>query len=226
MKFGFGVMVNDVQRLDMVFAKSEITEDIPAFFVKAPESATKGLNILLNEIEKSGCEIAILCHSDMYFRAKWLETIEEQIKELPEDWVVAGVIGKDLLGRISGKLHDMRIPQHFDTSDIHYFPQEASCFDECVIIVNLKKEFRFLEEMEGFDLYGSLCVLQAIEMGGSAWILDAFCEHYCMRPFTWIPDELFRSNFKWLYDKYYKIGRIDSTALGVPPEIAEMEEQK
>ena len=114
----------------------------------------------------------------------------------------------------------MRIPQHFNTIDRHTFPQPASCFDECVIIVNMKSGFRFNESFEGFDLYGTLCVLQARDMGGSAWIIDAFCEHFCMRPFSWEPDELFRKNFKWLYEKYAHVARVDSTAVGVVREIA------
>jgi len=222
MKIAFGVMVNDFVRLDMVFRKSEIANDVPAHFVKCPEYATKGLNTLLDVIyEEDDADVAILCHADMFFHAPWLETVKERLLELPEDWVIAGVIGKDLLGRISGKLHDMRLPQHFDTSDIHDFPQAACCFDECVLIIKMQKKFRFLEEMKGFDLYGTLCVLQAWEMGGSAWIIDAFCEHYCMRPFTWSPDQLFIDNFKWMYDKFYRLGRVDSTAIGVPEELSD-----
>lgn len=221
MKISFGVMVNDIQRLDMVFCKSEIGNDVPAYFVKEPESATKGLNILLDIIEKDRSDIAVLCHADMYFRAQWIEQVKDQTSKLPESWVIAGVIGKDLLGRISGRMHDMRIPQHFDTSDIHDFPQQACCFDECVLIINMKKKFRFLEQMEGFDLYGTLCVLQALEQGGTSWVIDAFCEHYCMRPFSWLPDETFKSNFKWIWDKYSEFGRIDSTAIGVPEDSSE-----
>lgn len=221
MKIGFGVMVNDIQRLDMVFRKSKIDNSVPAYYVKEPESATKGLNILLDLIEKNDSDIAVLCHADMYFQSEWIETMKLQIKKLPETWVVAGVIGKDLMGRIAGRMHDRRIPQYFDTGDIHDFPQEACCFDECVLIFNVKKKFRFIEEMKGFDLYGTLAVLQTWEMGGTAWVIDAFCDHYCMRPFSWSPDDLFKLNFKWLYEKYHRIGRIDSTAIGVPEELSE-----
>lgn len=216
MKLSFGVLVNDIRRLDMVFSKSEIDNSIEAYYIKEPESATKGLNKLIDIIQDNGSDVAILAHQDMFFRSEWVGVVEEKLGELPEDWIVAGVIGKDLFGRIAGKLHDMRVPQFFDTSDIHDFPQQACCFDECVIFVNLKKQFRFREDLDGFDLYGTLCVLQAIEMGGTAWIIDAFCEHYCMRPFSWFPDEKFKSSWKWLYDEYRNIGRLDSTALGVP----------
>jgi hypothetical protein len=137
---------------------------------------------------------------------------------LPESWTVAGIIGKDEQGRICGNLHDMRVPLHFNTDDIHTFPYPASCFDECCIIVNLKSGFRFQEWMDGFDLYGTLAVLQAWDAGGTAWVIDAFAEHYCMRPFTWRPDELFCKNFKELHDRFKTAKRVDSTAIGLPME--------
>ena len=38
--------------------------------------------------------------------------------------------------------------------------------------------------------------VQAEGMGGTAWIIDAYAEHFCMRPFTWVPDIEFQKNFK------------------------------
>lgn len=215
----FGVMVNDFQRLDMVLRQSEITEQL--HYVKEPESATKGLNKLLDIIEGGGSDVAALVHQDMYFRNGWIDQVQSQLSKLPDDWIVAGIIGKDSEGRICGKFRDMRIPLHFNTSNIHKFPHPVCCFDEAVILVNLKSGFRFDETMEGFDLYGTLCVLQAWEMGGSAWVIDAMAEHYCMRPFTWVPDDLFRKNYKWLWDRFSKIGRIDSTAMGMSLDESE-----
>jgi len=212
----FGVMVNDPLRFDMVLRQSEIKGDM--HFIQNPESATKGLNILLEKMEREQSEIGVLCHQDVYFRHGWMDQVKEQISKLPDSWIVVGVIGKDMEGRICGKYHDMRIPQHFNTSDLHQFPQLACCFDEAVIIVNLSKGFRFDETMDGFDLYGTLCVLQTWEIGGTAWIIDAFCEHYCMRPFSWVPDDMFIRNYKWLYDKFNTIYRLDSTALGESSE--------
>jgi hypothetical protein len=119
----------------------------------------------------------------------------------------------------------MRIPDHFNTSDIHSFPHEACCFDEAVIIVNMKKGFRFDESLTGFDLYGTLCVLQAWEKNQTAWVIDAFCEHYCMRPFTWHPDQLFIDNYKTLHDRFSRKWKLDSTALGLSPDAEERLEQ-
>lgn len=215
-KIAFGVMVNDPQRLDMVFGRSQL--EGKAHLVKEPESATKGLNKLLDMMEADGAEVGILCHQDMFFRNGWVEQLQGQIKLLPDSWVVCSPIGKDMEGRVCGKFHDMRIPDVFNTSGIHSFPHPACCFDECVIIVNMKKKFRFDEEMSGFDLYGTLCVLQAWESNQTAWVIDAFCEHYIMRKFSWFPEEGFQKNYKWLYDKYHHLGRVDSTAIGAIKE--------
>ena len=218
MKAAFGALVNDKQRLDMVLRQSEFPKDTICHVIKMPESATKGLNKLLDMIEGEGHDVAILVHQDMHFRSGWIDQVKEKLSELPESWIVAGIIGKDMQGSICGKVHDMRMPLHFNTSDIHTFPEEASCFDECVIIVNISKGFRFDEGLDGFHLYGTLCVLQAQEMGGTAWIIDAFCEHYCMRPFTWFPDEDFQKCFKWIYERFPDARRIDSTVLMVERE--------
>jgi len=212
----FGVLVNDIVRLDMVLRQSAIQGNM--HYIKDAESATKGLNKLLGIMEGEGATIAVLCHQDMYFRQGWLTQVREQLAKLPESWVVAGIVGKDMQGRICGKFHDTRIPQRFNTSNIHEFPQPACCLDECCIIVNLKKRFRFDETMDGFDLYGTLCVLQAWDMGGTAWVIDAFAEHYCLRPFSWFPDKKFKKNYKWLHNKYNKMMRIDSTAIGMPKD--------
>jgi hypothetical protein len=213
LKVSFGVMVNDRLRVQMVLQKSEIVGKM--HFVENPETATKGLNKLLAIIEADGADIAVLCHADMYFRHGWLAQMQEQIGKLPDSWIVAGIVGKDMNGLIAGQLHDMRVPLDINTKHIHTFPQPACCMDECCIIVNMAKGFRFDETMDGFDLYGTLCVLQTWERGGSAWILDCFAEHYCMRPFTWSPDDLFCKNYKWLFDRFAKV-RVDSTALGLP----------
>jgi len=214
-KFSFGVLVNDLARLDMVFRQSAIEGE--AHIITRPTSATSGLNKLLSIMEEEGADVAILAHQDMYFRQGWLDQVQDQITKLPDSWIVAGIIGKNMNGEIKGHFQDMRIPLHFDGSDL---PCAASCFDECCILVNLKKGFRFDEDLKGFDLYGTMAVCQAWEMGGSAWLIDAFAEHYCMRPFTWIPDHVFSESFKWLHKRFPDAPRIDTTVLGVPREAS------
>ncbi len=229
LKISFGVLTNHPARFDMALRQSEISGEIN--FVINPESATKGMNELLILMEAEGSDVAVLTHQDMSYRRPWLFQIREQLAKLPDSWIVAGIIGKDIKGRVCGVFQDMRIPTIFNTVDQHTFPQAASCFDECCILINLRKGFRFDETLDGFDLYGTLCVLQTWEMGGTAWIIDsgaigakiklsmgemkadiAFAQHHCTRSFNWFPDQKFRKNFKWLHERFKNM-YIDSTVL-------------
>lgn len=235
MKISFGCVTNDLNRMDIGLKLSEI--DGIVHYVERPDSATKGLNKLLEIIEDEGADVAVLTHHDMSYRRVWLPQVREQLELLPDSWITAGIIGKDMNGLMCGKFHDTRIPAIFQTGDIHKFPERASCFDECCILVNLKKGFRFDEGLEGFDLYGTLAVLQTWEMGGSAWIIDSgavaakimtpvgeivvditYAQHHCTRSFPWIPDERFAKNFMWLHERFPNAHMIDSTVLGVPDE--------
>jgi len=226
MKASFGCLVNDPLRLDMVLKQSKLPKDVKCHVLSNAESATKGLNKLLEKCEADGSDVAILVHQDMYFRQGWLEAVADQIRLLPESWVVCGPIGKDMEGLICGQFHDMRVPMDFNTKHLHEFPQPACCFDEAVIVINLAKHFRFDESLDGYDLYGTLAVLQAWEMGGTAWVIDAWCEHFCMRPFTWFPNKAYRRRYKKLYDRFAARWRVDSTAIQMSGDPDERKEQQ
>lgn len=207
-KIAFGCLVNSFMRLDMVLRKSQIG-GIPVYTITLADSATKGLNKLLDILAGKGMEIAVLTHQDMFYGPRFIDQMKRQIALLPDTWVVAGIIGKDEHGLVCGKFHDMRTPMHMRSD--HKFPAPCSCIDECCMIVNLKSGFRFDEALEGFDLYGTLAVLQAQEIG-TAWIIDCFAEHYCSRSWEWFPDEKFQESWRWLYERFPG-KKIDTTVL-------------
>lgn len=197
-EIAFGCMCNDPKRLDMILRNSAIGNE-KCFTIHDPDTATSGLNELLDTIDKSGASIGILTHQDMFYRKHWVEAVKKQIAILPEDWVIAGIVGKDETGELCGKFHDMSSPLWIMSE--HEFPVQCSCIDECTIIVNMKSGFRF-EPMEGFDLYGTYACLRANEIG-SSWIIDAWAEHYCTRFHSeWEPGETFMKMWKWLYDRF------------------------
>ena len=198
-KIAFGCMVNDRKRLDMILRNSEIGE-VPCYTIEQPDSAAKGLNKLLDVLEEKGAEIGILTHQDMYYREAWLPKLQAQLALLPENWVIAGIVGKDEKGELCGRFHDMSTPLWIVGPQ--KYPAAASCIDECVIIVNMKSGFRFDEALEGFDLYGTYAVLRAKELG-TAWIIDAWAEHYCARFHRgWEPNETFMDMWKFLYNRF------------------------
>lgn len=209
MRIAFACMVNDPRRLDMVLRKSEIG-DIPCYTIMNPESATKGLNKLLDIFERKEVEIGVLTHQDSYYRNGWVEQMQAQTSLLPDSWMVAGVVGKNNAGKVCGIVHDMRQPLFVGSHEP--LPTECCCLDECCMIVNMKSGFRFDETLEGFDLYGTLAVLQAQETGKSAWIINAPMEHYCMRSYEWEPNEKFKESWKWLYERFPG-RRLDSTVI-------------
>ena len=204
----FGCITNNIYRFNTVLRKSAVPGEI--YYNINPASATKGLNELLGLVEKD--DIMILAHQDMYFRPGWYQQMTEQLKKLPDDWEIAGLIGKDMEGELCGKIKDMRIVSPI-VSD-HEFPHEVCCLDECVLIV--KGDFRFDEGLDEFDLYGTLAVLQAWEHGKKAYAIDAPAEHYCMRSFEWFPDKDFERRYKWLYNRFPG-KKIDSTVFAREP---------
>jgi len=213
-KFVFGAMVNDHLRLKQILKNSALPENIKCNTIEDPDYATKGLNILLDRAENDGADVCVLTHQDMHYPVNWIQQAQNQIRKLPDDWVLAGIMGKALDGAFCGHLHDARIPYKFQTDDRHTFPCEAACFDELCILVNMKSGFRFDEWLEGFDLYGTLGPLQVRSDGKKVWIIDAFATHYCMRSFDWHPDKMFADNFKKIYNKYSDL-IVDSTVFGV-----------
>jgi len=209
----FGCMVNDAYRFNTVLRKSAIPGEV--HYIINPESATRGLNKLLEMVNPE--DIIVLAHQDVYFRNGWYNQMYNQMRKLPDDWGVAGVVGKDLDGNICGKIRDMRIVEPI-TSD-HDLPHEVGCLDECVLIV--RGSFRFDEGLDGFDLYGTLAVLQSWKEGKKAYVIDAPCEHYCMRPFTWHPGKDFERRYKYLL-KTYPGMPIDSTVFYKKPNNEEV----
>lgn len=208
-KIAFGCMINNIKRFDLILKGSSI-EGSPCFTIYDPETATKGLNTLLDTIEKSGAEIGVLTHQDMFYQHQWLPAVKDQLSKLPSDWVIAGIVGKDEKGKLCGNFHDMSSPLWIVSG--HEFPVKCSCIDECTIIVNMKSGFRFDEALLGFDLYGTYACLRANEIG-SAWIIDAWAEHYCTRFFgQWEPGPVFMDVWKWLYDRFPG-KRLESTVL-------------
>ena len=193
-----GCIYNDSHILNRVLSRS-ILENVTIFAKRDSESAAKGLNEVLNNIEEKGGNIAILAHQDMFFPSGWQRRLMENVSALPGSWIVAGVYGIDKNGMHCGSIYDRRVPGLVRTQ--HEFPVEAMALDECCILVNMKSGFRFDEGLEGFHLYGTYAAMWAQEMG-TAWIIDCPPEHYATRSFGWKPDDAFMNGWEWLKERF------------------------
>lgn len=205
MNLFFGTVVNNIEILQRILLVSDLAGN-GVVSVEA-DCATDGLNKLLDSADIKKADVAVLCHQDMYFPPDFVETLKKRLFMLPESWIVAGLFGMNLNGEYCGRIHDRRSPLPLQTT--HYLPTECLSIDACVMIFNLKKDFRF-EKIEGFDLYDTYAVLRAREMGGTAWIIDCLADHYCVRSARWSPDAKFLKTWAWLKRRFPN-GRIIST---------------
>jgi hypothetical protein len=199
LEIAVGCTYDDIRMIESIVKQSDLGGMV-VFAKYKPESATKGLNEVLGNIEKEAADIAILTHQDMFFPVGWMERFAEKISQLPDSWIVAGVWGIDKEQRHCGAIYDRRKPGI--TASQHDFPVEVIALDECCLVVNMKSGFRFDEGLEGFHLYGIYAALRAQEMGGTVWVIDCPPEHYTRRTYCWKPDGAFEKVWEWLKQRF------------------------
>lgn len=200
MNAAFGVMIND----ESVFYKTFLREDMKTIGVFFPASAATGLNYLLGEMDQYECDTGILIHQDVEFKEDWLQVVESRLKELPENWLVAGLWGAKSIGDCKhyyGNIVDARVARKLGADKpvgiyAPPLPTEVDTLDEVCLIINLKHGFRFDEGYRGFDLYGTYTCLWAKKNGFSAWAIDAPLLHNTKRSWAWKPDSTFTNNWE------------------------------
>lgn len=190
-----GILANDKNVLYRIIAQSDMNG---RFFMSQfnAESAPKGFNGILSLMKT---DAVVLCHQDIYFPPGSIATLETNLKELPDSWVVAGPYGINESGEHCGKIHDRRVPLPMDTG--HTLPTKALSIDGCCMVINRKSGFTFDENLEGFDLYDVYATLRARELG-TAWIIDFPVEHYATRSWDWKPDTVFMKNWGYLKQRF------------------------
>lgn len=197
MKIAVGTITNNTKILRRILMQSDLSDICEGmdglYVVENAHSASQGWNILLNVMV---CDVAILCHHDMYFPPGWFWTLKMRLEALPESWVIAGFFGITDKFEQCGKLHDRRVPLPLVTK--HAFPVEAITVDGCCMAINTKHGLRFDEKLRGFDLYDTYAALKAREMGGTVWVVDCPPEHYATRSWEWSPDAAFLKNWEYL----------------------------
>lgn len=204
MKVAYGVLINDENLFYKNFADNVLP--IRTIGIFNPLSASTGLNYLLGEMDEAGYEIGILIHQDVELPARWLDRTMEKLKQLPENWLVAGVWGVKVVdgeANYYGHIIDSRMARKIGMKQpvamlAEPIPQQVDALDEVCLIINLRHGFRFSKAMQGFDLYGTYICLWAKNNGLSAWAIDAKFTHNTRRAFSWKPDEVFMGNWEWL----------------------------
>lgn len=117
----------------------------------------------------------VLCHQDL-LAIDSRETLDKRLAELEAiapDWGVAGNAGGDANGELQ-----IRITDKF-TCNNHpkCAPVQVSSLDENYIILRSDALLGFSCDLQGFHLYGTDIVTQAMLRGRSTWVIDFHLEH-------------------------------------------------
>ena len=208
----YGCMINDFTIAKECLIHSQINGQL--HFVFNELSAAVGMNKLLKSF--SDADIGVIVHQDVYLPDNWEEDMIAGIKELPEDWGVAGVWGRTEDYLYHGNILDRGIRAYAPP-----LPFAVDTLDEVCLIFNMKTNPSFDEEMMGWDLYGTYIVLYMKNKGKQAFVIDAPLAHFTSRGKAFAMTDLFVNNLLWL-DKQYPDLPILSTVF--PCE--EMEEQE
>ena len=215
-KYGFGCMVNDVERLkrNLLYSRGfPVDKIIIANGKEEGVNASKLLNRLITRMEEMGGEVGIFLHEDVILPPFWTERCVELLHDLPDNWMIAGVWGIDEEGYYHGNVHDGRLGTMAQRTEP--LPAKVLALDELCLIIKLNKGFSFDERMEGWDLYGTYACLKAKDLGYSSWAIDNCLYHNATRPFGFTPDENFKTNWK----KMMKFGSpIHSTVIASEAE--------
>lgn len=134
-------------------------------------SATKGLNL---GISKARHEIVVVCHQDVIFPDKWVDTLFSEIERIKNpNFGVLGTFGRDLKLECAGNILN---PRPF-VRKAGILPCEALSLDEHCLILKKSNGLKFDEKLKGFHCYGGDLCLTARKNGMKNYVIDAQLEH-------------------------------------------------
>jgi hypothetical protein len=127
-----------------------------------------------SEIARAGrasARYVILCHQDVRLdhgtgRPELVAAIAE-LDRLGRNWVVAGNGGVSTSMKLVRRLTD---PHGGSTRD--RLPARALTLDENFLLLNVENRPRASHGLHGFHFYGADVCLNAIDDGGTAWVID------------------------------------------------------
>jgi len=156
-------------------ASPAIRSGLPLVIERGHASAAVALNAGL---AKTGADIVVFAHQDVYLPAGWERRLLSQVvklEALSPDWAVLGVAGMDHAGLWVGHAYSSGLGREFGgTLDR---PLPVASVDELLIVLRRETGLRFDEHLPGYHLYGTDIVQTALERGWGAFIIDAPVVH-------------------------------------------------
>jgi hypothetical protein len=129
-------------------------------------------------IEKSGADILVFAHQDVYLPEGWVASLKKAVEMLSKtdpQWAVLGIWGVDRSGAGVGNLYCAGLMRTLGES--FAVPKEVRSLDEAVLIIRKSSGVRFDENMPGFHMYGTDICQEANRQGMKSYAISAFCIH-------------------------------------------------
>jgi hypothetical protein len=140
--------------------------------------AAIAFNQSLSKLKSTSYDVAIFVHQDVYLPSGWLAKLDEIINhiEYNAEWGVLGVAGIDLNGQPSCSLWCSAINTFLNDRTSEF--DEVQSLDEVLLIINLKKDIIFDENLEGFHLFGTSLVQDLITKNIKSFSIDNAIIHH------------------------------------------------
>ncbi|KJS00632.1 MAG: hypothetical protein VR65_11625 [Desulfobulbaceae bacterium BRH_c16a] len=119
-------------------------------------------------------EILIFVHQDVYIPAGWHRQLLAAVAVLDRKdpaWAVLGVVGVDSLGAVKGCSWSTGLGREVGNSVQQ--PEPAVSLDELILVVKKSSGLHFDDKLQGWHLYGTDIVQEALHMGMGAYIIHA-----------------------------------------------------
>jgi len=172
------VASNNPATLDGCLQRSPdvVSGALPVIVVRDAPSMTVAYNRGLDRTDRTIC---VFAHQDVYLPQGWLAravNILGTLSQQDPDWEVAGPFG------ISGPQQHGRVWDAVFDSELGGAmagPVPVTSFDELLLILRRRPDYRFDEALPGFHLYGTDIAQTALAGGRGAYAVDLPVVHNC-----------------------------------------------
>ncbi|MBY0338975.1 MAG: glycosyltransferase family 2 protein [Acetobacteraceae bacterium] len=159
-------------------------------------SAATAYNAALDT--RAQADVIVFTHSDVYFPAGWFDGLARALAALPEDWAIAGLIGRDAAGAYVGRIWDVGINRMIGSA--LPAPAPVVAIDEFVLILRRGSGLRFDEGVPDFHCYGADLIFEAERRGLGTYVLDRPVIHNS-KPIGRLPESFFDA-YRYVRDKW------------------------
>jgi hypothetical protein len=128
---------------------------------------------------ESSADVLVLAHQDVYLPQGYLDHLRAELARLDAldpTWAVAGVIGLDPGGALTGQAWSSGLKRLLGERVGH--PTPAVTLDELLLIVRRGSAVAFDPELPGFHLYAGDIVQTARSRGLGAYVIDGPVIHH------------------------------------------------